>query len=144
MKAFILFAALFLGMANAKSGVDVESGCYVKTPEVAGKSSPFFLLRSYSDGDLQERVGALLSYNNSGEFMSLVFFDEIQGDGGASGDHQRIWLEVAGKKISGQYVEYGTYSGNAGGNQIKYTNFKTNKVTVFRVATIDSPCKVTR
>lgn len=144
MKAFILFVVLFLGATNAKADVDVESGCYVKTPGVAGKSSPFFLLRSYFDSNLQERVGALLSYNNSGEFISLVFFDEIQGEGVASGDYQRIWLEVAGKKISGQYVEYGTYSGNTGGNQIKYTNFKTNRVMIFRVATIDSPCKATR
>lgn len=144
MKVFVLFVAFFLGVTNAKAGVGVESGCYVKSPEVAGKSAPFFFFKSYVDYDLQERVGALLEYNNSGGFISLVFFDEIQGGGAASGDYQRIWLEVAGKKISGQYVEYGTYSGNAGGNQIKYTNFKTNKVSVFRVATIDSPCKATR
>ena len=65
MKSFILFAAIFLGVTNARAGVGVESGCYVKAPEVAGKSSPFFLFKSYIDYDLQERVGALLEYNLS-------------------------------------------------------------------------------
>lgn len=131
-------SALWLLSANA--GVNVESGCYVRTPEGLGKNTQFFLIQSYYDDELQGYVGAFVDYNNSKNRISLVFADEVQGDGVATGDYQRYWLEIENKKVTGQYVEYGTYSGNAGGNYIKYTNSKQKKVTLFRIATIDSPC----
>ena len=140
MKKLLFWTIATLLSLHAHAGVSVESGCYEQTPRAAGKSNPFFFFQSYRDDDLQEDVGAFLSYNNSKNRISLVFSDEVQGEGTNEGDYQKFWLEVVGKKVTGQYVERGNYSGNAGGRHIKYTSFKTNRVTVFRIAMIDSPC----
>lgn len=137
-----IFAALLCLRVHA--GVSVESGCFEQTPKAVGKSSAFFFFQSYHDDDLQEDVGAFVSYNNSKNRISLVFSDEVQGEGPNEGDYQKFWLEVVGKKVTGQYVEQGNYSGNPGGKYIKYTSFKTNRVTVFRIAMIDSPCSAGR
>lgn len=133
---------VFLGfMLNAEAGVNVELNCYVKATDSVGKIAPFFLFRSYFDSDLLERVGALVEYNNTGRNFSLLFDDETQGDGPASDDYRRVWLEVVGGRVVGKYVEYGTYGGNSMGNRIEYLNRKNKKPIVFRVAKIDSPCK---
>ncbi len=108
------------------------------------KKQSVFFLQSYSDDDLLANVGAFLRYNNSKSRIPLVFYDEVQGEGAKEGEYQKFWLEIVGKNVTGEYVEYGNYSGNPGGKYIKYTNFKTNRTTVFRITTIDSPCVVGR
>lgn len=146
---FILKKSLFWIIAallsiQAHAGISVESGCYERTPKSGGKSNPFFFFQSYSDDDLPANVGAFLRYNNSNSRIALVFYDEVQGAGAKEGEYQRFWLEIVGKNVTGEYVEYGDSSGNPGGKYIKYTNFKNNRTTVFRITTIDSPCGVGR
>lgn len=140
MKKMLFWIIVTLMPLHAYAEVGMESGCYEQTPKITSKSNPFFFLQSYYDDDLQENIGAFLIYNNSKNRISLVFYDQIQGEGPNEGDFQKLWLEIIGKNITGQYVEYGNAYGNPGGKYIKYTNFKTNRITVFRIATIDSPC----
>lgn len=143
MKKIYCFIITLFWLLSAKANLNVESGCYVVIPEKNEKKVSFFFIRTYYDEQIQERIGALLNYNNSKEHIALVFFDEIQEES-ATTDYRRIWLEVVGKKVTGQYVEYGAYSGNGGGRHIKYTNFRTNKVATFRIAMIDAPCASSR
>jgi len=142
MKKTLFWIISILLSLNAHADVSVASGCYEKTPEAVGKSTPFFFFQSYYDNDLLEDVGAFVSYNNSNSRILLVFSNEVQGEGPNEGEYQKFWLEVVGKKVTGQYVEQGNYNGNPGGKYIKYTSFKTNQATVFRIAMIDSPCTV--
>lgn len=140
MKKTLFLIISTLLTLHAHAGVSVESGCYQQTPKSGDKNIPFFFFQSYYDNDLLENVGAFVSYNNSKNRISLVFYDEMQGEGPNEGEYQKFWLEVVGKSITGQYVEHGNYSGNPGGKYIKYTRFKTNRVTTFRAAMIDRPC----
>jgi hypothetical protein len=138
---FFSFLLIVGCIFSAEASVSVESHCYVKAAESVGKVAPFFLFRSYFDGELLERVGALVEYNNTGKNISLLFDDEKQGDGPASDDYRRVWLEVAGGKVVGKYVEYGTYGGNSMGNKIEYFGYKNKRPVIFRVTRIDGPCK---
>lgn len=140
MKNVLFWILALAASLPIHAGVSVESGCYQETSEAVGRSSNFFFFQSYRDEELLEDVGAFVSYKNSNRRIALLFSDEIQGEGMTEGNYQKFWLEVINKKVTGQYVEYGNYNGNPGGKHIKYTSFKTNRVTTFRIATIASPC----
>lgn len=144
MKIVLLIVIIVLLPLRVYAGINKESGCYQQVEKAAGKGTPFFFFQSYRDDDLEEYVGAFVNYNNSKNRISLVFHDEIQGEGSSEGEYQKYWLEVINKKVTGQYVEHGNYKGNAGGRYIKYTAFRSNRTVVFRIAMVDNPCTTTR
>lgn len=144
MKKALFWIIATLLTLHAHAGVSVESGCYQQTSKSSNKSNPFFFFQSYYDDDLLENVGAFVIYNNSKNRISLVFSDEVQGEGPNEGEYQKFWLEVVGRNVTGQYVEHGNYKGNPGGKYIQYTQFKTKRVSMFRIATIDRPCTTDR
>lgn len=133
--------AIFLSL-QANAGVNIEAGCYQQLLLPPGGTGSFFYFQSYRDERIMENIGALLNYNNSKNYISLIFHDEIQNRGSGVDEYKKYWLEIIERRITGQYVEVGSYGGNPGGRYIKYTNFKTNKVTTFRLTTIDSPCAI--
>jgi hypothetical protein len=140
MKIALLWIVAALVSLPTHAVVSIESGCYRQTPQLVGTNNSFLFFQSYRDEDLLEEVGAFVSYNNSEKRIALLFSDEVQGEGANEGDYQKIWLEVVGRKVTGQYVEHGNYSGNSAGKHMKYTNFKTRRVTTFGIATINNPC----
>ncbi|TPQ37274.1 hypothetical protein C2U69_16985 [Cupriavidus pinatubonensis] len=119
--AFILFPPLIFCQTNS----DVY--CFRSASE-SGKSSDFEIHTYYDQ--ISKWSGGFVRYRNSRQPITVVFRDRLEEELSKDRPYQvtTTWLEIRGKKITG---EYEMMSQGAIIYSMTYTNYRNSKKTAF-------------
>ncbi|AVR98461.1 hypothetical protein C9I28_24585 [Pseudoduganella armeniaca] len=141
---FIVAAALFCG-ATVRAEIVSETSCYVRTSPGKDARPVQMVFRRYVDQELKREVGAFVQYNQSKDFIPLVFVKHVDTDTDSPelGNHEITRIEIVGGKAAGAYLFVQTGAGNRQGKHVRYTSAKGAKPMIFQhTGDEDSSCRV--
>lgn len=129
-------------MAHAE--VRVEESCWTHAARGGSDKRIQFVLKAYTDTDLDREVGAVVQYVGSKSTIPLVFKNLVRTDmedDPDAGNYELTRVEVIDGKIGGEYVFAQVGSGIRQGRMVTYRKSKTaNAITFYRSSDGDGGC----
>lgn len=133
-KLYTLFCLTILGTSVAHAEVRVEESCWTHTARGGSDKRIQFVLKAYTDTDLDREVGAVVQYVGSKSTIPLVFKNFVRTDmedDPHAGNYELTRVEVIDGKIGGEYVFAQVGSGIRQGRMVTYRKSKTAKPITF-------------